>query len=143
MQKAVVFMRKLTEFIARVTHLSEQFVRFLFVGALNTVFGYCAFAFFVFLGFNYIFAPLFATIIGVLFNFKTIGVLVFKNGDNRLLARFFGVYAVVYLCNVLCLKALELGGINNLYVSGIILVLPLAFLGYGLNKKFVFERKFK
>src|SRR5574344_571040 len=63
----------------------------------------------------------------VLFNFKTIGLLVFKNGDNRLLARFFGVYAVVYLCNVLCLKAFELGGIKNLYISGIILVLPLAF----------------
>ncbi len=143
MIQAMVFMRRLTEFIARVTHLSEQFVRFLFVGALNTVFGYCAFAFFVFLGCNYIFAPLFATIIGVLFNFKTIGLLVFKNGDNRLLARFFGVYAIVYLCNVLCLKAFELGGIKNLYVSGIILVLPLALLGYGLNKKFVFERKLK
>ncbi len=143
MQKAITFIRRLIELTTRITSLSEQFVRFLFVGALNTVFGYCVFAFFVFLGFNYIFAPLFATIIGVLFNFKTIGVLVFKNGDNRLLARFFGVYAVVYLCNVLCLKALELGGIKNLYVSGIILVLPLAFLGYGLNKKFVFERKFK
>lgn len=143
MQKVMIFMRGLTEFIARATHLSEQFVRFLFVGALNTVFGYCAFAFFVFLGCNYIFAPLFATIIGVLFNFKTIGLLVFKNGDNRLLARFFGVYAIVYLCNVLCLKAFELGGIKNLYVSGIILVLPLALLGYGLNKKFVFERKLK
>jgi len=143
MNRAKTFMRSLIIFTAKVTHFSEQFTKFLYVGVLNTAFGYAAFAFFVFFGFNYIFAPLFSTVAGVLFNFKTIGCLVFGNKNNRLIFKFFGVYAIVYLCNVLALKAFAMAGLTNMYISGIILVIPLALIGYGLNKKFVFQRRLK
>lgn len=129
----------LIRLIARITRLPEQFVTFLFVGVLNTLVGYLFYAFFVFLGFNYIWAPFFATVCGVLFNFQTIGRIVFKNKDNSLIGKFFAVYAVVYVCNVLGLKGFEVAGLTNMYISGAILVLPLALLGYLLNKKFVFK----
>jgi len=119
---------------------NRQFINFLFVGALNTGFGYCAYALFIFTGLHYSIAVLFSTILGVLFNFKTIGVLVFKNGDNRLILRFFAVYAIIYLLNVSGLKLFKSLGSQNMYVNGLILVLPLAFLSFFLNKKFVFER---
>ena len=97
------------------------------------------YVFFVWVGCNYIFAPLFSTILGVLFNFKTIGVIVFKSHNNRLLGKFFGVYGMVYVCNVLGLKCLDKVGVTNMYIAGAILVLPLALLGFCLNKKWVFK----
>lgn len=130
---------QLVHLISRFTRLPEQFVTFLFVGVLNTLVGYILYAFFVWVGCNYIFAPLFSTILGVLFNFKTIGVIVFKSHNNRLLGKFFGVYGMVYVCNVLGLKCLDKVGVTNMYIAGAILVLPLALLGFCLNKKWVFK----
>ena len=130
---------QLVHLISRFTRLPEQFVTFLFVGVLNTLVGYLLYVFFVWVGCNYIFAPLFSTILGVLFNFKTIGVIVFKSHNNRLLGKFFGVYGIVYVCNVLGLKCLDRVGITNMYIAGAILVLPLALLGFCLNKKWVFK----
>lgn len=127
--------------MAYYTHLPEQFVRFLFVGALNTLFGYLLYVFFVWIGCNEVFAPLFSTILGILFNFKTIGVIVFQSHNNRLLGKFFCVYAVVYVCNVLGLKLFAWLGVENLYISGAILLLPSALLGFILNKKWVFVRR--
>lgn len=130
---------QLVRLISRFTRLPEQFVTFLFVGVLNTLVGYLLYVFFVWVGCNYIFAPLFSTILGVLFNFKTIGVIVFKSHNNRLLGKFFGVYGIVYVCNVLGLKCLDRVGVTNMYIAGAILVLPLALLGFCLNKKWVFK----
>lgn len=130
---------QLVRLISRFTRLPEQFVTFLFVGVLNTLVGYLLYVFFVWVGCNYIFAPLFSTILGVLFNFKTIGVIVFKSHNNRLLGKFFGVYGLVYVCNVLGLKCLDKVGVTNMYIAGAILVLPLALLGFCLNKKWVFK----
>ena len=119
---------------------NKQFVRFLFIGALNTVFGYAVFSLFLFLGFHYAVASLLATIVGVLFNFLTTGRFVFNNRDHSLLGKFFLVYAVVYGCNVGALKILDALAVN-LYLAGALLLLPLALLSYILNKQFVFEVK--
>ena len=45
--------------IAQLTHLPVQFVTFVFVGPLNTLVGYLCYAFFVWVGCNYIWAPFF------------------------------------------------------------------------------------
>lgn len=118
-----------------------QFIKFLLVGVLNTAFGYAAYAFFLYVGLHYSLAALFGTILGILFNFKTTGVFVFKNHNNRLLGHFFLVYGFLYLINVSCLKLFTVFGFTNMYIAGLILMLPLAFLGFLLNKFFVFERK--
>lgn len=130
----------LVRFISRLTGLPEQFVSFLLVGVLNTLVGYGLYAFFVWVGFNYIWAPFFSTVLGILFNFKTIGVIVFQSHNNRLIGKFFGVYAIVYICNVLGLKCLAVCGVENMYLSGAVLVLPLALLSFILNKKWVFKK---
>jgi putative flippase GtrA len=126
--------------LANITHLDVKFIKFLFVGALNTAFGYACFAFFVWVGFGVVLAPLFSTVLGILFNFKTIGILVFRKNDNSLLPHFFAVYAIVYVCNVVGLKIAAYCGLHNLYIAGFILVLPLALLAFYLNRRFVFER---
>ena len=45
------------------------FIKFIFVGCLNTLFGYGVFAICNFMGFHYTLSTLTATILGVLFNF--------------------------------------------------------------------------
>lgn len=119
--------------------LQFESVRFLLVGVLNTIFGYGCFVFFLYLGFHYVIAILLSTILGVLFNFKSIGVLVFKSHDNRLIVRFFAAYFVIYLLNLAGIKALSYLNFTPA-IGGAILVLPMAVTAYFLNKVFVFKK---
>ena len=121
-----------------IEHLNRQFLRFLLVGVLNTLFGYTMFALFIFSGVHYSLASLFSTILGVLFNFRTTGRLVFNNRNNSLLWRFSLVYTVVYGCNVGLLRVMD-GYSIDMYVAGAVVVFPLALLSFFLNKRFVFE----
>ena len=116
---------------------SPRFLRFLLVGALNSLFGYGCFALLLYLGIHYAVALFLATVIGVLFNFKTTGYLVFKSKDNRLILRFAATYAILYAVNVSALKLLALSGID-MYLGGALLLLPMAVLAYILNREFVF-----
>ncbi len=118
--------------------METRLLKFFLVGGLNTLFGYSVYSLFIYIGLHYSIASLLSTVLGVLFNFKTTGMLVFKSRDNRLIFKFVGVYVVVYVVNVGLLKALHSFGVD-LYLSGAILVLPLAMLSYVLLKKFVFK----
>jgi putative flippase GtrA len=115
-----------------------RFVRFLLVGALNTVFGYGLFVAFLYIGFHYSIAAFLSTVLGICFNFKTIGRLVFDSRDNRRIICFFGVYSLTFAFNLLGLRILSAAGIDA-YTGGAILLLPAAVFGYALNKKFVFK----
>ena len=115
-----------------------QFLRFLVVGGVNTAFGYSVFAGLILLHLHYVFAALLSTICGVLFNFKTTGVLVFKNKDNRLIFGFFGVYLITYFINIGLLTIFHHYGVSIL-VAGAIILLPVALISFSLNKKFVFR----
>jgi putative flippase GtrA len=127
------------QIIAMVRRLwAIQFLRFLVVGAVNTAFGYGVFAGFILLHLHYTVAALLATICGVLFNFKTTGVLVFENKNNRLIFRFFGVYAITYLLTIGLLKVFNFYNVSNL-IGGAIIALPIAFISFSLSKKLVFR----
>jgi len=118
--------------------LQKQFVAFLFIGALNTLFGYSLFVFLIYVGLHYTLAVFIGTVLGVLFNFKTTGKLVFHSQDNRLLWKFFGVYGVMYFFNIIGLYFLDIL-IKNIYISGAVLILPMALVGFVLNKRLVFR----
>lgn len=115
-----------------------ELIRFLSVGLVNTAFGYGCFALLLSTGMHYPLALLFATIAGVLFNFKSIGVLVFRSHDNRLLVRFVLSYTIVYVVNVCGVRLLTLVHITPV-IGGALLLLPMALLAYTLNKRFVFH----
>ncbi len=122
--------------------LENRFVRFLLVGVVNTIFGYSAFALFSFIGLKYPIALALATIAGILFNFKTIGVIVFRSKDNSLIYKFFLVYSVTYVINVFALKWLGSYNLNH-YVGQAILAFPVAIISFILNQAFVFTDKAK
>jgi len=119
--------------------IAYRYVRFLLVGFVNTIFGYSIYVFFVFIGFHYVLAILFATILGVVFNFQTIGRLVFKDINFYLFFRFTVLYVVSYFINIILMYYLRSTGFNN-YLAGALLIVPMSLLVYFLNKKYVFEK---
>ena len=103
-------------------------------------------------------ALFFAYIVGVLWNFKTTGVLVFKNNNNKLIFKFIFAYVITYFINLFGLNFVNSVGwgknlanltINLLkiqtnldlvkYFDQIILVLPIAMISFILFKTFVFK----
>src|SRR5258707_15288817 len=74
----------------------HHLLRFLVVGGLNTAFGYSLFAVLTYVGVGYPIAIGLATIGGVLFNFQSVGRLVFNGAPRSRFWRFVGVYCVVY-----------------------------------------------
>jgi putative flippase GtrA len=115
----------------------QQLFLFFIVGGVNTLFGYTLYALLYYLHFGYTLALSLATIGGVLFNFRTTGVIVFKNHNNRLLLRFIGVYSLTYLLNLGGLKIFSMYN-ANMYLAGAIMVIPIALVAFMLQKKFVF-----
>ena len=116
----------------------KQFLLFIMVGALNTLFGYVVFCLFIFLKMHYALSLFLATVIGVIFNFGTTGKIVFKNVDNKLFIRFVLVYAVLYLINVTFLKLCSYIW-DNFYLCGGISTCSTALIAFFMNKYLVFQ----
>jgi putative flippase GtrA len=119
---------------------SRLFARFVAVGVLNTLFGYTCFAVFVRIGLDESLALLGATVLGIAFNFKSTGALVFRSHDNRLILRFVLIYGVCYGVNLALLKLLKLTGWPA-YVNGALSMPPVALLSFILMKRYVFPRQ--
>jgi putative flippase GtrA len=120
--------------------IDKKFQKFLIVGVINTIFSYSLYAFFLSLGIHYGVAVLLSTILGVLFNFKTIGKFVFNNGSNRLIFKFIAPYVVIYFLNIGSLRVFDFFDFN-MYFAGFIVTIYLSLVSFYLNKKFVFNQK--
>jgi putative flippase GtrA len=118
--------------------IGRQFIKFLLVGLLNSLFGYGCFAVLLYLGLHYPIALFLATVLGVAFNFKSTGALVFGSRNNRLIFKFVASYAIVYLVNAAGIRIFTEFGYAP-YIGGAILILPMAVLAFILNKRFVFN----
>ena len=115
----------------------KQFIAFLFVGVINTLFGYGVYAFFIFIGFHYLYASLFARLLGFVFNFFTMGKLVFKKLYLKLIKKFIVFNIFTYLIFIILIKLFSLCKIN-VYISGLIASGFMAILSYLINKYLVF-----
>jgi putative flippase GtrA len=121
---------------------SHTLVRFVFVGGLNTLFGYLIFALYTYFIGNAYVALALSTVTSVLFNFKTYGVLVFKSHNNALIYRFVGAYLFLIGLQLILLKWLTTLGVTNQYIAVGILVPPMAACSFVLLRKFVFHQSF-
>lgn len=122
--------------------IKQQGISFILVGILNTLVGYAMYAFFIFVGLHYAMAVLLATGLGVLFNFKTTGKIVFNNNDNKLFFKFVLGYVFLYFLNIALIRWLQLLS-GDLYLVGLIAVVPLAMMAFLLNKYFVFGKVYE
>lgn len=106
---------------------AQRFVRFLGVGVINTAIGYALFSAFILSGAMPLAAVAASTALGALFNFGSIGVIVFASKDVTLLPRFLGVYIGQCTVNTLLLEGLAQLGLGPLL--GQFLLLPLLATG--------------
>jgi putative flippase GtrA len=113
-------------------------LRFLAVGGLNTLVGYSLFALLTYAGLAYPVAIGLATVGGVLFNFQSVGRLVFDGAPRSRFWRFVGVYCVIYLLNLGGVRLL-LGLDANIYIANALTLLPLSVIAFILNRRFVFN----
>lgn len=81
-----------------------------------------------------------SNVLGVLFNFKTIGVLVFENPNNRLFFRFVLCYVLAYFINVGIIKLFTQFTSVNQYISGFIAIVVTALFSFFFQKLIVFRK---
>jgi len=118
--------------------LKKQIFSFILVGILNTLVGYVLYALFIYAGLEYILSVLFATILGVIFNYKTIGKFVFDSKSKNSAIKFILVYVIVFIVNISVIKIFKIYGYNN-YVAGFFAIIPASVVSFVLNKFYVFK----
>ncbi len=121
------------------SHLERKFVKYLFVGFMNTVFSYMVYAIAVTILGRATLSLAISYIIGILFNFQTTGRIVFKNKNNSLIFKFFACYLCTFFINRTFLDMLvSTFGVDK-YLSQALLVFPIALISFTLLKYFVFR----
>ena len=116
--------------------------RFIVVGLLNTIVGYGIYGFLIFLDTPYLLALLIATILGVIFNYFSIGRLVFKSrGGSFLFVKFIASYVLVYSINAIALGVL----VNHFHLNqylGQLACIPLSVcISWFLMNYWVFKKE--
>lgn len=120
--------------------IKNQFIRFVFVGVLNTLFGYGVYCLMIHIELPYTWATLVSQILGVLFNFITTGNLVFGNNDKRLFFKFMLSYIITYFINIGVNKGLQVWLDCNQFVSGFGAILVSALSSFFILKLFVYRK---
>jgi hypothetical protein len=107
----------------------RQGTLFLAAGALNTCFGYAAFALFLWLTKSKELAVVLGTAAGIAFNFGTYGAVFSRSGFARL-PHFIAFYLLLMTANILLLRLLAGAGVNPYLGQAVIIVLitPVSFL---------------
>jgi putative flippase GtrA len=117
---------------------NNQIVRFVVIGIINTVFYFILYILFIFFKLDYKLAVLFATILGIVFSFKTLGSFVFKNKDNSLFIHFLLLYSVLYFVNITLINFFN-DFVHDYYIAGFFATMINAVLSFILNKFLVFK----
>ena len=125
-------------FFGILSRFERKFVKYLFVGFMNTVFSYMVYAICVTILSRPTLSLAISYVIGILFNFQTTGRIVFKNKNNTLIFKFFLSYLTTIFINRYFLDTLVSTFHVDKYLSQAVLVFPIAMISFLLLKHFVF-----
>lgn len=121
-------------------YLRKTKVRFLGVGLLNTIVGYGIFSILIFVDLPYLAALLIATLVGVTFNYFSIGRLVFRSSGGLIIyVKFIAAYAVVYFVNSVGLEVSVKFFKIVPYLGQALCVLPSVLLSWLLMNHWVYK----
>lgn len=118
---------------------NTEFMRFVLVGGLNTLFGFAVYALGVVAGLPVSLALFLGMLAGTIFNFFTTGAYVFRQLAISRYPRFVACYLLVYGFNVLFMNIFLLWMSNKLVIQAI-LTIPQAALSYLMMSRFVFTK---
>jgi len=115
--------------------------RFIGVGLLNTAVGYGIYAILILLTVPYLAALLMATVMGVIFNYFSIGRLVFKSRGGRIVfVKFIAAYGVVYAINAASLDVLIKHFQFNPYIGQALCVPLSVIISWLLMNNWVYKK---
>ena len=120
---------------------NDKRVRFLFVGGINTVVGYGAYALFIAIGLNPYLATTFSTIIGVINSYFWNKYFTFRQPKKSLteVLRFVSVYAISYVANLLLVYLfVDCWGMDK-YISGAVCLFVVTIVSYVGHNFFSFK----
>jgi putative flippase GtrA len=116
-------------------------LRFIAVGAVNTIFGYSVYAALVTIGIPFQAALLTATIVGAIFNCLAFGAYVFNTRSSLVVfVRFFLVYTGIYFLNALLLDSVLRWITSNVYLAQIF-CLPVSIIFSWISMNFWVYKK--
>jgi len=115
-------------------------LRFLAVGLLNTIFTFAVYSGLIIAHFALYAALAISTVVGIFFNYRTTGRLVFENHSWARLPRFLLTYAVLYALNVLLVTVIR-QRVGGQIAAQAILALPISGLAFITLRRFVFAQK--
>ena len=84
------------------------FIRFLIAGAANTLFGWVVYSIAILSGLEPWAALICGTVMGIAFNFCSIGGYAFRQLTLRYFPRFIASYVFIYMTNLGCLHLMAL-----------------------------------
>lgn len=120
------------------TRTPIQFLKFLVVGAVNTVFGYGVFAALIVAGVPPMPALVLTYVVGILFNFVTTRRYVFQRAGGSSFFRFVAAYGVIYLANLGLYHLAAAAGASPLIAQALCLPVVAVF-SFALFKLHVFK----
>jgi len=123
-------------------NIKNSFCRFVIVGLLNSIFGFVVFTIFALTSLSTWKVLLISNLIGILFNFFTIGNFVFNEAKISQVPKFLISYLAIYLTYLGLITYLEPIFGNRIIAMGIIVV-PIAILTYLIQRFFVYKYKSK
>ena len=115
---------------------TNQMMRYLLVGAFNTLLAYGVFSLLLRLGMHYTWATLLGGISAMLAGYKFMRKLVFKNKSRHAFLKFMLIFVTMYFVNILTQYVAR--KTLNPYLAGAVASLVCAALSYVLNRTFVF-----
>ena len=116
-------------------------IKYIIIGGVNTCFGYGVYWSFLQLDFNFAVAAFFSTVLGIIFNFFTIGNFVFKSKINtNIFYKFLLSYGFRYLLSIGGIALFHSYGMSY-EIAGAVTILLNAIIGFFLHKNIVFKKK--
>lgn len=133
-------MKRLIQMIKKL--FSYKFIRFLFAGGINVLFSYLCFAILMLLIGNKELATGLNVLICATFNFLTSSKIVFTDSKSSVwvIVKFYGIYAVYYILNLLHLYVtVDLWGWNT-YLAQLVSLFYLPIVSFTLQQLLVFRK---
>lgn len=119
--------------------VNKKFIKFIFVGILNTIVSYLLFAGIFFLTANKELTLTLSFVIAVVFNYFMVAHYVFKDKrEFKKLIKFFLVYILLYIVNFIHLKIFVDIYSINVYLAQFLTLVYLPILSFYINNKYVF-----
>lgn len=121
--------------------LKRRGFKFLAAGVLNSIFGFVVFGIASYAGAKTWQALLCSNAAGIIFNFYTIGGVVFRDMSRNSFFKFVTAYGMLFFVNIKCIEFLAPILSNNRVSAQALLTPPMATLSYITMSFWVFANK--